>query len=132
MPDRSRSPRDRLIAWGTSVAVMAVFCALLISRIGGDRLYWLSSSLTLAAILVVASTLVTAVMWFRSLKIHLALGLLLLIAIVLARPISQKDQSEPVVFSMGLIFPIGTLLLIAILVSLMVRIVAKLREQPEL
>lgn len=104
--------RRRTATVGAIVVFALVAAAALISkapsRETADSLYWLTSTLIVAAMLAFLVTAISVLFRRRSLKFHIILAALAAAAALAAYPTSSRDQDLPVVFSWGIFTPVGT------------------------
>lgn len=95
---------------GIGLLAAAAVLANVPSRDVSDSLYPVTSKLVIVGIVVIIGALVAATTrnWPNK-RLFLVAAVLLVIAAV-AYPISVSDQDKPVIFSPGLLFPIGVTL----------------------
>lgn len=95
---------------GIGILVAAAVLANVPSRDVSDSLFPVISKLVIAGIMVIIGAIMAAATrnWPNR-RLFLVAAVLLIIAAV-AYPISVSDQDKPVIFSPGLLFPIGVAL----------------------
>lgn len=123
---RTPGDRSRTAIIGTLLAIVLSAAAFVVTkglpRDTADSLYWMTSTLTVAAILTALATLISVLFHRQSLRFHIILAVLSAIIGLAAYPISIKDQNEPVIFSFGLLAPLGIGVFIATFVVILLRI----------
>lgn len=121
LPDRRR----RTAVVGGGVVAALVVAAFLVSkgpsRDTADRLYWLAATLTVAAVLTFLVTAISILFRRRSLRFHIALAALAASVALAALPTSNRDQDLPVVFSWGILTPVGAGVCVATVVVMVSR-----------
>lgn len=117
--------RRRTAVVGGVVVAALVVTAFLVSKVPSrntaDRLYWLTSTLTVAAVVTFLVTAISILFRRRSLRFHLALAALAASVALAALPTSNRDQDLPVVFSWGILTPMGAGVCVATVVAIVSR-----------
>lgn len=101
--------RTLLIGYGTAIALVvavAIFVQLLPREVSDD-LYNLYSYVVLAAVVLMITATISALFRNRSLKFLLALLFGSLLAALSLLPVYLGEKNMPVVFSPGIITPLG-------------------------
>lgn len=94
---------------GIGILTAAAILAEVPSRDVSDSLYPVTTKLVIAGIVVIIGALVAATTrnWPNR-RLFLVAAALIVIA-ALAYPVSHADQDKPVIFSPGLLFPLGVM-----------------------
>jgi hypothetical protein len=103
--------RSNVYGLGLAAALLLFLAAgglaKLPAREASDALYPVISKIVLGGILLIILVVVAALTYRWANKAVLITAVLLLAAAASAYPTSHADQNKPVIFSLGLLFPIG-------------------------
>lgn len=117
--------RRRVAVVGGVVVAALLVTAFLVSKVPSrdtaDRLYWLTSTLTVAAVLAFLVTAISILFRRMSLRFHIGLATLAASVALASLPTSNREQHLPVVFSWGILTPVGAGVCVATVVVIVSR-----------
>ena len=127
-PRRERRPGPYVVGLLTAVALFGIAAALaqILPRDTADDLYSLISSLVAGGILLILVVGVAAVSDRWPDKVLALVTAACFIIAALAYPTSRADQNLPVIFSLGVLYPLGRALGLACLLVLVFRVARRL------
>ncbi|WP_278314701.1 hypothetical protein [Lolliginicoccus levis] len=106
----------------TGLSIAAFFVAKRLPRDTADSLHGLTATLILLAILAFLVTFISVFFRQQSMTFHWILAFLAAAIAVAAYPISKADQDVPVIFSLGILNPVGVGVCIATVVLILFRV----------